>query len=253
MQPPLLTTALSSSQYQGPGGGLGLTPTPGSSTSSSLSSPFVRGSSPCVSSPATGRPAPSSSMASRNAYNIPYNPQDWGPPGRSQAQGYAQAGSTHRAPQRNNAGWSGQSVKRQPTDFLEMNCQPNPLRHIRLLATRTDYPKSCLDIQTLALQSRRPQVTEIANMKYPFNIKGARIAQDHYLWFILLTQRLSNIHYLHLLHHKDMQLDLFPRTVLTTKECLTPARIRVMTPPTTIDCNSLSLNPHLSFLHRLFS
>lgn len=72
-------------------------------------------------------------------------------------------------------------------------------------------------------------------MKFPFNIKDARIAQDHCLWFILLIQRLSNIHCLRLPHYKDIQIDLCPRTVLTTKECLTPAKIRVTTPPTTID------------------
>ncbi|CAG8306055.1 unnamed protein product [Penicillium salamii] len=98
VQPPLLTTALSGSQYQGLGAGLGLTPTPLSSTS--LSSPFTHGQSPCVPTPTNGRSVSSSSMASRNAYNVPYNPQDWGPPGRSQAQGYAPPAPMHRT-QRN--------------------------------------------------------------------------------------------------------------------------------------------------------
>ncbi|KAJ6089761.1 hypothetical protein N7467_004977 [Penicillium canescens] len=101
VQPPLLTTALSGPQYQGLGAGLGLTPTPLSSTS--LSSPFTHGQSPCVPSSINGRSVSSSSMASRNAYNVPYNPQDWGPPGRPSAQGYLQPGSMHRVtPQRNN-------------------------------------------------------------------------------------------------------------------------------------------------------
>ncbi|OQD64978.1 hypothetical protein PENPOL_c006G08234 [Penicillium polonicum] len=102
VQPPLLTTALSGPQYQGLGAGLGLTPTPLSSTS--LSSPFTHGLSPAVPSPINGRSVSSSSMASRNAYNVPYNPQDWGPPGRPQARApYLQPGSMHRVtPQRNN-------------------------------------------------------------------------------------------------------------------------------------------------------
>ncbi|KAJ5567338.1 hypothetical protein N7535_006644 [Penicillium sp. DV-2018c] len=99
VQPPLLTTGLAAPQYQG----LGLTPTPLSSTS--LSSPFTHGQSPCVPSPMNGRSVSSSSMASRNAYNVPYNPQDWGPPGRPQAQTqqspYVQPGAMRRAPQRN--------------------------------------------------------------------------------------------------------------------------------------------------------
>ncbi|KAJ5169500.1 uncharacterized protein N7500_002283 [Penicillium coprophilum] len=102
VQPPLLTTALSGPQYQGLGAGLGLTPTPLSSTS--LSSPFTHGLSPAVPSPINGRSVSSSSMASRNAYNVPYNPQDWGPPGRPQAQApYLPPGTMHRVtPQRNN-------------------------------------------------------------------------------------------------------------------------------------------------------
>ncbi|KAJ5781440.1 uncharacterized protein N7518_009923 [Penicillium psychrosexuale] len=98
VQPPLLTTALSGPQYQG----LGLTPTPSSSTS--LSSPFTHSLSPAVPSPVNGRSVSLSSMASRNAYNVPYNPQDWGPPGRPQSQApYLQPGAMHRVtPQRNN-------------------------------------------------------------------------------------------------------------------------------------------------------
>ncbi|KAJ5183685.1 hypothetical protein N7492_001301 [Penicillium capsulatum] len=72
VQPPLLTTALSGSSFHHAS-------TPLSSTS--LSSPFIHGQSPCVPSPANARSASSSSMASRHttAYNIPYNPQDWDP------------------------------------------------------------------------------------------------------------------------------------------------------------------------------
>ncbi|KAJ5606105.1 hypothetical protein N7510_008886, partial [Penicillium lagena] len=85
VQPPLLTTALSGSQFQGHGALL----TPLSSTS--LSSPFTltQGQSPCVSSPGNTRSASSSSMSSRQAaaYNVPYNPRDWGPAGGASAQG----------------------------------------------------------------------------------------------------------------------------------------------------------------------
>ncbi|KAJ5899079.1 hypothetical protein N7495_003823 [Penicillium taxi] len=82
IQPPLLTTALGISQFH-PGS------TPLSSTS--LSSPFTHGQSPCVSSPANGWSASSSStssMSSRQtmAYNVPYNPQHWGPMGSAPAQ-----------------------------------------------------------------------------------------------------------------------------------------------------------------------
>jgi hypothetical protein len=105
VQPPLLTTALNGSQYQGLGAGLGLTPTPSSMTS--LSSPFTHSQSPCVPTPLNGRSVSSSSMAARNVYNVPYNPQDWGPPGRSQAQGQYVPSSMHQVmPQRNDSGLS---------------------------------------------------------------------------------------------------------------------------------------------------
>ncbi|KAJ5322411.1 hypothetical protein N7452_010700 [Penicillium brevicompactum] len=94
VQPPVLTTALNGPQYQG----LGLAQTPLSTTT--LSSPFVHGQSPYIPPPAVERPAPPPSMASRNAYNVPYNPQDWGPPGRSQAQSYAPPNTMRRTPQR---------------------------------------------------------------------------------------------------------------------------------------------------------
>lgn len=90
VQPPLLTTALGSSQFHPAS-------TPLSSTS--LSSPFTQGHSPYVASPVNPRSAPSSSIASRQvaAYNVPYNPQDWGPMGGPSAQTqYAQPGSVHR-------------------------------------------------------------------------------------------------------------------------------------------------------------
>lgn len=91
VQPPLLTTALGGSQFHHAS-------TPLSSTS--LSSPFTQGHSPYVPSPVNPRSAPSSSMASRQvaAYNVPYNPQDWGPMGGPSAQAqYSQSGNVHRA------------------------------------------------------------------------------------------------------------------------------------------------------------
>lgn len=90
VQPPLLTTALSGSQFHHAS-------TPLSSTS--LSSPFTQGHSPYVASPVNARSAPSSSMVSRQsaAYNVPYNPQDWGPMGGNSAQAqYSQSSNVHR-------------------------------------------------------------------------------------------------------------------------------------------------------------
>lgn len=100
VQPPLLTTALSGSQFHHAS-------TPLSSTS--LSSPFIHGQSPCVPSPANARSASSSSMASRhaNAYNVPYNPQDWGPQaGGGNAPGqYHQSNNVVRVVPRVHTGW----------------------------------------------------------------------------------------------------------------------------------------------------
>lgn len=85
VQPPPLTTALGGHQFQGLGVALGpgyaSTPTPLSSTS--LSSPFTQGQSPCVSTPSSAAVAPSP-MAPR-PYNVPYNPRDWGPVGNASA------------------------------------------------------------------------------------------------------------------------------------------------------------------------
>lgn len=77
IQPPPLTTAFSSQQVQGLGVALGpgYASTPLSTTS--LSSPFTQGQSPAVNSPG-GAALGASPMASRQ-YNVPYNPQDWGP------------------------------------------------------------------------------------------------------------------------------------------------------------------------------
>ncbi|GLA18292.1 hypothetical protein AnigIFM62618_005447 [Aspergillus niger] len=79
VQPPPLTTSLGGHQFQGLGLALGsgYSSTPLSSTS--LSSPFTQGQSPAVGSPG-GAAIGSSPMASRQ-YNVPYNPQDWGPVG----------------------------------------------------------------------------------------------------------------------------------------------------------------------------
>ena len=70
VQPPLLTTALSGAHFQH-----GTTPL----SSTSLSSPFIHGQSPAVASPANR--SASSSSRHANAYNVPYNPQHWGPVG----------------------------------------------------------------------------------------------------------------------------------------------------------------------------
>lgn len=75
VQPPLLTTALSGLQFHH-----GTTPL----SSTSLSSPFIHTQSPCVPSPANAR-STSSSRQTAN-YGVPYNPQDWGPPGPAAAQ-----------------------------------------------------------------------------------------------------------------------------------------------------------------------
>ncbi|KAI9375290.1 hypothetical protein BJX61DRAFT_539951 [Aspergillus egyptiacus] len=74
MQPPPLNTSLNTQQFHGLGVGLGggYASTPLSTTS--LSSPFTQ--SPAVNS--SGAALGSSPMASRQ-YNVPYNPQDWGP------------------------------------------------------------------------------------------------------------------------------------------------------------------------------
>lgn len=89
VQPPPLTTALSGHQFQGLGVGLNPGYTPISSTS--LSSPFIQGQSPCVASPGSGAVGPSP-MASR-PYNVPYNPRDWGPMSSSSS-----GGSTVQSP-----------------------------------------------------------------------------------------------------------------------------------------------------------
>lgn len=76
-QPPPLTTAFSGQHLQGLGVQYGgnYASTPLSTTS--LSSPFVQGQSPAVNTPG-GVALGTSPMASRQ-YNVPYNPQDWGP------------------------------------------------------------------------------------------------------------------------------------------------------------------------------
>ncbi|KAJ5920732.1 hypothetical protein N7454_009265 [Penicillium verhagenii] len=87
LQPPLLTTALSSLQYHH-----GTTPL----SSTSLSSPFIHTQSPCVPSPANARSASSSRQPAN--YGVPYNPQDWGPVGGGAAQNpYPPPGSQLRA------------------------------------------------------------------------------------------------------------------------------------------------------------
>ncbi|KAJ5730053.1 uncharacterized protein N7483_004561 [Penicillium malachiteum] len=91
LQPPLLTTALSGIHFQS-----GTTPL----SSTSLSSPFIHGQSPAVASPAIGRSPPSSRQPSN--YNVPYNPQDWGPLGGAPAQAqYAHAGNQQRVVSQN--------------------------------------------------------------------------------------------------------------------------------------------------------
>ncbi|KAJ5086583.1 hypothetical protein NUU61_007890 [Penicillium alfredii] len=95
IQPPLLTTAFNGPQFQVLTAGPASTPL----SSTSLSSPFTHGQSPCVPSSANARSAPSPAMASRHpsAYNVPYNPQDWGPMGGASARGSYQPSNMHRA------------------------------------------------------------------------------------------------------------------------------------------------------------
>ncbi|THC90836.1 hypothetical protein EYZ11_009705 [Aspergillus tanneri] len=76
VQPPPLTTALSGQQFQGLGVALGASYASTPLSTTSLSSPFTQSQSPAVTTPG-GIPV-ASSMASRQ-YNVPYNPQDWGP------------------------------------------------------------------------------------------------------------------------------------------------------------------------------
>ncbi|KAE8355826.1 hypothetical protein BDV28DRAFT_20480 [Aspergillus coremiiformis] len=83
LQPPPLTTAFSGPQFHGLGVALGtghsLTPL----STTSLSSPFTQSQSPAATTPG-GIGIGSTSMASRQ-YNVPYNPQDWGPVGSGQS------------------------------------------------------------------------------------------------------------------------------------------------------------------------
>ncbi|PYH45297.1 uncharacterized protein BP01DRAFT_356782 [Aspergillus saccharolyticus JOP 1030-1] len=106
VQPPPLTTAFSSSQFQGLGLGLGAgySPTPLSTTS--LSSPFTHGQSPVVASP--GGVAIGSSPMSSRQYNVPYNPQDWGPVGHTAIN-------------------TGQQTYPQTNNMLRIVPQPRPL------------------------------------------------------------------------------------------------------------------------------
>ncbi|KAF9887987.1 hypothetical protein FE257_009376 [Aspergillus nanangensis] len=85
--PPLMTTALSGQQLQGLGValGAGYASTPLSTTS--LSSPFTQSQSPAVTSPGSVLVG-SSPMASRQ-YNVPYNPQHWGPVAGGSVQGHS--------------------------------------------------------------------------------------------------------------------------------------------------------------------
>lgn len=98
VQPPPLTTALNNSQFQGLGLGLGAAYSPAPLSTTSLSSPFTHGQSPVVASPG-GLALGSSPMSSRQ-YNVPYNPQDWGPVGHSSVnpgqQSYPQANNMLR-------------------------------------------------------------------------------------------------------------------------------------------------------------
>ncbi|KAJ5221667.1 uncharacterized protein N7469_010554 [Penicillium citrinum] len=118
VQPPLLTTALGSSQFHPVN-------TPLSTTS--LSSPFTQAHSPYVASPANGRSASSSSsMASRHtaSYSVPYNPQDWGPMSGAPAQApYQQSHSAPRvAPQQR--GYAEESLSPPPPPYSPPN-NPN--------------------------------------------------------------------------------------------------------------------------------
>lgn len=94
LRPPPLTTTLSGPQFHGLGVALGgnYSSTPLSTTS--LSSPFTQGQSPATNI-SGGVGTGSSSMASRQ-YNVPYNPQDWGPVGVSGQSTYPQTNSMTR-------------------------------------------------------------------------------------------------------------------------------------------------------------
>lgn len=128
IQPPLLTTSLSGIQFQH---GHGTTPL----SSTSLSSPFIHGQSPPGTSPAIGR-SPLRTRQPTN-YNVPYNPQDWGPPAggaAAQAQ-YAHSGSQRRVipQQRAQTGEYLAEAEVEPESSVN-NLQMNPSHH-RLLHT----------------------------------------------------------------------------------------------------------------------
>ncbi|KAB8074095.1 hypothetical protein BDV29DRAFT_174170 [Aspergillus leporis] len=114
LQPPPLTTALNGHQYHGLGVALGpsYSSTPLSTTS--LSSPFTQSQSPATHTPG-GTVAGPSSMASRQ-YNVPYNPQDWGPVRGSGQSTYPQTNNMLRiVPQ-----------SRQAGSHTEMSVSPPP-------------------------------------------------------------------------------------------------------------------------------
>ncbi|GKZ25731.1 hypothetical protein AbraIFM66951_004486 [Aspergillus brasiliensis] len=120
VQLPPLTTSLGGHQFQGLGLALGsgYTSTPLSSTS--LSSPFTQGQSPAVGSPG-GAAIGSSPMASRQ-YNVPYNPQDWGPVGS----GSMNAGQTTYTPPNNMLRIVSQPRSTGPHSDVSLSPPPPP-------------------------------------------------------------------------------------------------------------------------------
>ncbi|KAB8239345.1 uncharacterized protein BDW43DRAFT_1717 [Aspergillus alliaceus] len=103
LQPPPLTTALSGPQFHGLGVALGASYSSTPLSTTSLSSPFTQSQSPAATTPG-GIGVGSSSMASRQ-YNVPYNPQDWGPVGGSGQSAYVQPNNMLRIiPQARQAG-----------------------------------------------------------------------------------------------------------------------------------------------------
>ncbi|UDD56488.1 hypothetical protein AFCA_004029, partial [Aspergillus flavus] len=130
LQPPPLTTTLNGPQFHGLGVALGgnYSSTPLSTTS--LSSPFTQGQSPATNTPG-GVGVGSSSMTSRQ-YNVPYNPQDWGPVGGSGQSTYPQTTSMTRIiSQSRQAGSHSDASLSPPPPPYSPPSQPQQQHHSR--------------------------------------------------------------------------------------------------------------------------
>jgi hypothetical protein len=78
VRPPTLVTSLNIPRHQGPGPGLSTSYTSTPISTTALSSPFSR-SQPHLPSPGGAIRGSSPMAQGRSNYNVPYNPQEWGP------------------------------------------------------------------------------------------------------------------------------------------------------------------------------